>query len=117
MPQLNKEANILLALQALQQDPKLSIRRAAAIYIVPATTIRDRQKGMTSRADIMPNSRKLSDLEEQTIIEYILDLDSRGFPLQMLAVEEIANRLLAEREAQPVSKRWAYNFVRRQLQL
>ena len=117
MSQLNKEANILLALQALQKDPKLSIRRAAAIYTVPATTLRHRQKGMPSRADTTPSVRKLSDLEEQTIIKYILDLDSRGFPPRMLAVEEMANRLLAEREAQPVGKHWASNFIKRHPEL
>jgi hypothetical protein len=117
MPQRNNEVNILLALQALQRDPKLSVRRAAALYRVSEWSIRRRQKGMLSRASVTPNSRKLSDLEEQTIVEYILDLDSRGFPPRLLAVEEMANRLLAEREAQPVSKRWAHNFIRRQPQL
>jgi hypothetical protein len=32
-------------------------------------------------------------------------------------VEEMANRLLADRDASPVGKRWASNFVKRQLEL
>ncbi|KAL0933916.1 transposase [Colletotrichum truncatum] len=59
----------------------------------------------------MPNSRNLSDLEEKTIVEYILDLDARSFPPRLSGVEEMANRLLAERDAPPVGKRWASNFV------
>jgi hypothetical protein len=47
---------------------------------------------------------KLSDLEEQTIVQFILDLDSRGFPPRLRCVEEMANRLLADRDAPPLGK-------------
>ncbi|KAF4453469.1 hypothetical protein F53441_3879, partial [Fusarium austroafricanum] len=60
--------------------------------------------------DSIPKSRKLSDLEEQIIVQFILDLDSRGFPPRLRCVEEMANRLLADREMPPVGKRWASNF-------
>ncbi|KAL9572239.1 hypothetical protein ACKAV7_003622 [Fusarium commune] len=76
-----------------------------------------RQQGILSRRDTTPKSRKLSDLEEQTIIQFIIDLDSRGFPPRLRGVEEMANRLLADRDASPVSKRWASNFVRRHKEL
>ena len=64
MIQPSNEARILLALQALQNNPKLSIRRAATIYSVGFSTLRDRKNGIQSRRDSIPNSRKLSDLEE-----------------------------------------------------
>ncbi|EGU81547.1 hypothetical protein FOXB_07939, partial [Fusarium oxysporum f. sp. conglutinans Fo5176] len=76
-----------------------------------------RQEGMQSRRDWIPKSRKLSDLEEQTIIEFILDLDSRGFPPRLRGVEDMANRLLADRDEPPVGKRWASNFVKRHKEL
>ncbi|PHH55055.1 hypothetical protein CFIMG_007569RA00001 [Ceratocystis fimbriata CBS 114723] len=114
MPQLNKERNIVLALQSLQNDPKLRIYRAARIYKVPPSTLYDRYHGKPSRSDIVPKSRKLSDLEEQVIVEYIINLGSRGFPPRLRGVEEMANRLLADRDASPVSKRWASNFIKRQ---
>ncbi|KAG7001283.1 hypothetical protein FocnCong_v013165 [Fusarium oxysporum f. sp. conglutinans] len=41
----------------------------------------------------------------------------RGFPPRLRAVEEMANRLLADRDALPVGKRWAHNFVKRQPEL
>ncbi|KAG6996543.1 hypothetical protein FocnCong_v015657 [Fusarium oxysporum f. sp. conglutinans] len=117
MSQLNKEANILLALQALQNDPKLSLRRAAKIYKVSLTTLWRRQQGILSQRDTIPKSRKLSDPEEQIIVQFILDLDSRGFPPRLRGVEEMANRLLADRDASPVGKRWASNFVKRHKEL
>jgi DNA-binding Lrp family transcriptional regulator len=46
MPDGNTEARILLALQALQNDPKLKIRRAAEIYNVTRMTLWRRQKGI-----------------------------------------------------------------------
>ncbi|KAM5529819.1 hypothetical protein BFJ63_vAg17750 [Fusarium oxysporum f. sp. narcissi] len=117
MSQSNKEAQILLALQACQADPKLSLRRAAKIYEVNFSTLYRRNSGMQARSECIPNSRKLSDLEEQIIVQYILDLDSRGFPSRHRDVEEMANRLLADRNASPVGKRWAINFIKRQPEL
>jgi hypothetical protein len=48
MPQSNKEANILLSLRAYQNNPKLSLRRAANIYQVNSTTLWRRQQGILS---------------------------------------------------------------------
>jgi hypothetical protein len=77
MSQSNKEAQILLALQAYQADPKLSLRRAAKVYDVNFSTLHARHNGISARCDWVPKSRKLSDLEEQVIVQYILDLDLR----------------------------------------
>jgi hypothetical protein len=65
----------------------------------------------------MANSRKLSDLEEEKLVEYILDLDSRGFSPRVNDVEEMANLLRADRDASPVGQRWAGNFIKRQPEL
>ncbi|KAL0938518.1 fot5 transposase [Colletotrichum truncatum] len=111
------ERRLQIALQAMRNDPKLSARAAGALYTVSHATLSRRLKGIVSRRDSMPNSRNLSDLEEKTIVEYILDLDARSFPPRLSGVEEMANRLLAERDAPPVGKRWASNFVKRQPQL
>ncbi|KAL9562867.1 hypothetical protein ACKAV7_013053 [Fusarium commune] len=117
MPQSSDEARILLALQALQNNPKLSLRRAAQIYEVNYWKLRRRQHGIAATHNTVPKSRKLSDLEEQIIVQFVLDLDSRGFPSRLRFVEEMANSLLADRNASPVGKRWAYNFVKRQPEL
>ncbi|KAL2885147.1 hypothetical protein HOO65_080097 [Ceratocystis lukuohia] len=117
MPLSINEANINLALQALKKDRKLSPHRASAIYKVSYRTLPRRCNGTPSRRDTIPKSRRLSDLEEQIIVQFILDLDSRGFPPRLHGVEEMANRLLADRDALPVGKHWASNFVKRQLDL
>ncbi|RKK48720.1 hypothetical protein BFJ67_g7192, partial [Fusarium oxysporum f. sp. cepae] len=117
MRKKSDESKLILALQALKNDPELSIRAAAATYTVDFSTLARRRRGQSSRRDIIPNSRKLTDLEESTIIQYVLDLDSRSFPPRLRDVEDMANKLLADRDAPPVGKRWASNFVKRQPEL
>jgi hypothetical protein len=105
MPQSHIEANTLLALQALQNNPKLSTRRAANIYQFNEHRLRRRQQGFQSRRDTMPNSRSLSNLEEDTLLEFIIDLDSRGYPPQLSGIEQMANRLLDARDEPRVGTR------------
>jgi hypothetical protein len=117
MESTSNESRIILAIQALKQDPKLSVRRAVQIYGVPRSTLRDRRVGRVVRRDMSANSRKLTDLEEEAIVRRILDLDSRGFQPRQSDVREMADCLLADRNASLVGPRWAENFVRRQPQL
>jgi hypothetical protein len=112
-----KESDVILAVNALRKNPHLKLTRVARIYNVPRTILRSRYSGKLSRRDISANSRKLTNLEEDVIVRYILDLDSRSFPPRRSSVEDMANRLLAERNAGRVGKNWTTNFVRRQPEL
>ena len=91
------ERQINLAVEALKQDPKLSVRRAADIYTVPRTTLRDRRAGRPSRTDTMANLRNLTTTKEQVSVKHVLKLVARGFPLRLAAVADIANSLCAKR--------------------
>ena len=111
------EGKLLLAVQAINQVPKLSIRATAQIYGISRNTPKRRLDRTKSRPDTTPNSRKLTDLEESTIIQYVLDLDARSFPPRLRGVQDMANRLLADRNEPPVGVNWASNFVKRHQQL
>jgi hypothetical protein len=63
---------MILALQALKNDPRLSVRKAAKIYKVSSTTLTRRRKGKPSRVETTVKSRKLSNLEEKTIVQRVL---------------------------------------------
>jgi hypothetical protein len=117
MASSSKEARVILAIQAPQKDQELSKRSAAEIYSVSDRTIRRRLNGQPARCDTPANSRKLSNLEEQTIVQYISDLSARVFPPRLCFVEDMANRLLRECDVPPVGKNWAHNFVKRQPEL
>jgi hypothetical protein len=113
----SKERQVNLAIEALKQDPKLSQRRAAAIYRVPQKTISDRRAGRLSRADSIANSRALDENEEQVIVKHILYLDERGFPPRLSAVAGMANSLRAERGLGQHGLNWPSTFVKRQPEL
>lgn len=111
------EERLMLAVKAIQNDPALHIRAAAKACSVPHTTLTMRLRGTSSRRDSTPKSRKLTDAEEGAILQHVLDLHARSFPPRLANVEDMANKLLADRDSPPVGKRWASNFVKRQPQL
>lgn len=117
MESTSNETQLNLSIKALKNDPTLSIRAAAKIYSVSKTKILRRRNNHLSRRDTIANSRKLTNLEESTIVEYILDLDARSFPPRLSGVQDMANRLLADRDAPPVGPRWTSNFVKRHKEL
>jgi hypothetical protein len=51
--------------------------------------------------------------EEQTIVRYILDLNSRGFAPQLCEVADTADKLLGVQGGEPIGKHWAERFVTR----
>ena len=109
----SREADISLAILSFNQNQFKSIRKAVQTFNVTRTTVRRRRAGIAARRDCEPNSKKLSNLEEEVITEYILDLDSRGFSPSLGAVRDMANKLLAERSAGQVGRDWPRNFVKR----
>lgn len=110
---VQNEGRILLAIQAIQKNQIKSVRAAAAVYNIPRSTLQARMNGTRARRDTTPNSRKLTDLEEQTITKHLLDLDSRGFPPRLSIARDMANKLLAARGGSPVGIKWPENFVHR----
>ena len=63
-----KEARIVLAIEALRCNQKLTIHKAAQIYDVPDTTLRSRINGRQARAETKLNIRLLDELEEEVLI-------------------------------------------------
>jgi hypothetical protein len=73
------EAQINLAMEAVRSSSKMSIRRAAILYEVPRSTLTYRLAGRNPRNETKANCHKLTEVEEEVIVRYILDLDTRGF--------------------------------------
>ena len=111
------ERDLVLALIALQSDLKLSVRKAASIYNVSFSTLLRRRHGRPAKRDTRPHNQNLTSYEEESIVQYIIDLDSRSFPPRLSGVREMADRLLRARDAPRVGTNWAANFVRRRPEL
>jgi hypothetical protein len=72
-----------------------------------------RYNGITHRLEARNAQHKLTITEEQTIVQYILDLDSRGFAPRLCEMADMADKLLSVRGGTPVGKHWAERFVTR----
>jgi transcriptional regulator with XRE-family HTH domain len=112
-----QEARIILAIEAIRTSKKLSRRKAAKIYEVPESTLRDRINGRTTVPERRPAAQNLTELEEGVIVNHILDRDSRGFSPRQADVEDMANYLRKCRRAKPVGKLWAHRFIQRRPEL
>jgi hypothetical protein len=111
------ENRVLLAINAIRSTPRLSIRRAAKMYNVPKTTIIDRMKGHTAKSDSHNARSNLTKIEEEVIVQYILDQDSRGFSPRIADVGDAADLLLRKRGARHVGKNWPDRFIARRPEL
>ena len=110
---VSNEADVQLAVSSIKSHQIQSNRRTATVYNVSERTIRRRRAGKLARRDCQPNSKKLTQLEEEVIVSHILDLDLRGFAPTYAAVRDMANKVLAARSAGQVGQKWPANFVKR----
>ena len=103
--------------QAFEKDPQLSIREVVQLYNILRTILSNRINGRPIYTDAIANSRKLTTLKKEVIVQEVFDLDSQRFPFRIYDVEDIANRLLAIYNAIYIELRWASNFVKQQPKL
>jgi hypothetical protein len=104
MPVHDQEARIIIAIEAIGTSKRISYRKAAIIYNVLESTLRARINGRSSRADYRPKACNPTKLEEEVIVRYILDLDTRGFAPRLASVEDIVNYILESKERKHVRK-------------
>jgi hypothetical protein len=76
---IEQEGRIDLALIAYRSKQIPSLRRVAIAFSVPLSTLTDRNRGNTFLSNRRNGRHKITPTEEQTIVRYILDLDSRRF--------------------------------------
>jgi hypothetical protein len=98
------EGRLQLALEAYRAGHFRSHRAAAKAFNVKRRVLDQRARGILFRADTLPNRLKLTRTEEQTIIQYILNLDSRGFAPWLCEVVDMADKVLGVRGGEPVGK-------------
>ena len=112
----NQEGRIQLAISSLKNSQIPSVRQAASIFQVPETTLRRRLHGTSTRSEKRANCHKLSQNEEESIVQWILSLDQRGAAPRPAHVQQMANILLAncgQASTITVGDKWVYNFIKR----
>jgi hypothetical protein len=108
---------ISLAMDAKSKNPKLSIRYLAKQFTISRITLQARMTVRLSKAVTHSSQSNLIIAEEDVIVQYILQLDSRGSSPQKTDVEDMANLLLLKRDAPRVGKCWNNRFIARRPEL
>ena len=90
-----QEGRDLSALQAIKKQEISTICEAARRFNVPKSTLLTRLQGVQNRTNSRANSHKLTEINEQTLRDWILSLNDRGAVPQPSTVQETANLLLA----------------------
>ncbi|KMU80719.1 hypothetical protein CISG_08784 [Coccidioides immitis RMSCC 3703] len=89
------EGRIELAISTLKKQEISSITEAAWLFNVPYTTLYHQTKERHAQISLHTNSTKLTEPEENQLVQWILDLAKQGISPQPAFVENMANHLLA----------------------
>jgi len=110
----HQEGRIQLALHAYKKGDFSSIHTAASAFQIPRNTLTRRLAGTPQRATLRANSHKLTEMEEQSFINWIYSMDSHRLVPKKQTVYKIANLLLAKREdttSQNVGQNWITKYA------
>jgi hypothetical protein len=108
-------AAYLLELQKEPQDRK-GYRVIADLYGVDKMTLQRRVHGKQSIEEFNKQKQKLTEAEEEVLVNFILGSADRGFPLVHQQIESFANAILQKRNGpgyQPVGQSWVYALIDR----
>ena len=90
----------------------LSVRRAAAQYDIPSSTLHDRISGKVSVGAVSGPPRYLDEEEEKELVEFLLGCAEVGYPKTVKEVRIIVGKIVAKKQHQdigssaPVSHGW-----------
>lgn len=125
---LQHEDRIHLAVEALNSGQISSIRKAAAVFDVPYTSLRGRVAGRVPRQQSQVASRKLRPTEEAALVQWIESMDDRGMSPTIGYIRQMADLLIRERgssvlldasvtatadEKNTVGEKWVRRFLAR----
>nr|KMM67294.1 hypothetical protein CPAG_03629 [Coccidioides posadasii RMSCC 3488] len=110
------EGRLELAISAFKNEEISSIREAACLFDVPRSTLAHQLKGRPAQVNLHTNSHKLTEPEENQLVQWILDLAKQGIPPGLAFVENMANHLLAIQDPTSppprVGKNWVSNLIK-----
>ncbi|KAJ9298765.1 transcriptional regulator family: Helix-turn-helix [Paecilomyces variotii] len=114
---VEQEGRLLLAIQALKENQIPSVRKAASVFNVPRSTLQSRLQGHQFRGDIPNHASKLTEAQQQSLVQWILSMDRRGASPRPTHVREMASLLVDQDSEIQLGKNWASTFIRRRPEL
>ncbi|RFU24894.1 hypothetical protein B7463_g11440, partial [Scytalidium lignicola] len=117
----SQEGRIALAINALKNGQIKSIRSAARNFDVPRNTLNVRFHGRVQKGTTYTKSFKLTQFEEESLVQWIISMGKRGMPPRPSQVHSMANSLISKRgEPTPpslIGKNWIQRFLSRYAEL
>jgi hypothetical protein len=113
---VEQEGRIQLAIQALKNREVTTIRRAAVVFSVPLSTLHNRMKGAQYKAEQRNHTFRLSETQEEALVEWILSRDRRGVAPRVAHVGQMALLILQAESPtppKPLGKNWITTFIKR----
>jgi hypothetical protein len=104
MPIQTQEARIILAIEAIRLSKKINRSNITKIYDILYSILTDRINSRTPIYEYRLGASKLTELEEEIIIQNILDIDTRGFVPRLAGIKDIANYILESQGGKHVRK-------------
>ncbi|KFY08091.1 hypothetical protein V491_08473 [Pseudogymnoascus sp. VKM F-3775] len=123
-PKAYLEDDIQKAITSWKEKKFRSIRATAAHFQVPFTTLRNRMAGRRPKAQAHEEAQLLSNAEEKTLVRWITQLTSTGFPATPALVIETAEEIRHGRiklvsiqntnptQMPPIGHKWLYRVIK-----
>ncbi len=95
-----------------EAEGSLSISEAARLYAVLKTTLYHKIKGRQDQLSYAVSKQKLTSEEEESIQNWVLEIQSQGFPPRIAQLQEMAEELLqARHNFKELGKNWTKRFL------
>lgn len=104
----------MLAIAAIKNQEISTIHEAARLFDVPCTTLEHCLVSHTTCAETRANGHKLTETEEESLIQWILSMNQHGAAPWPATVQEMVNLLLKARGSTPVQKLHTTNEKQKQ---
>jgi hypothetical protein len=118
-----RERRITLALNAYRSGQFKSRSASASWFKASKNSVIRRDRGIPPRTNLVPYNRKLTITEETTLVEWILEMDTRGLSVTKATIRQKAELLLVQRHTDAsnpppsIGVNWTSNFIARHPQL
>ena len=108
---IQQKARLSLAKKAVKSGKFTSERKAAIAYNVSRSTLQGFLKRDQQGKQLARKTGKLTKLEEKALIQWIINMDTRGAPPRPPIVKDMANILLSQRNQSDTKSTVGKNWV------
>ena len=103
----DRESAIQQAIADFESGKFKSKRAAANAYGLPFSTFKDRVNGSKPRATAHEKSQRLTPVQEEFLVDWIIDLDSMGLSPTIACTRDMAQRILRmNNDQRPLGQDW-----------